>query len=146
MEAWLLELIGKRSAGSHFEQQAWVMGLGKLNSFSVGRDDLIWFMRACPSATWIHRVFVHLSIEKGQIEAPLAFLRNEAGSCSVSDGDFLAAVGVLANWLAARDRKTTLQVAIGFMACCEEAFQLGMVAKSLAHAVVMLLDEHGFDG
>ena len=122
------------------------MGLGKLKSFSLARDDLIWFMGVCPSAAWIHRVFVHLAIEKGHTEAPLAFLRHEAGASSVSEGDFLDALGVLAGWLAARDRTTTLQVGIGFMACCEEAFQRGMMAKSLAHAVSMLLDEHGFDG
>ena len=123
-----------------------MMGLGKLKGFSLARDDLIWFMGACPSAVWLHRVFVHLAIEKEHIEAPLEFLRHEAGSCSVSDGDFLDALGVLASWLAARDRTTTLQVGVGFMACCEEALQLGVMAKSLAHAVTMLLDEHGFDG
>ncbi|MCC5806838.1 MAG: hypothetical protein JJU00_10980 [Opitutales bacterium] len=94
---------------------------------------------------FVRLLTTHPPRDPGQREAIKQFL--EFSDDSVAPlSSWLEALADIHGWVEAQGRRTTLKMAVGYLACCDAAVKTRPDLHDLPATVRQMLEEYGFDG
>ncbi len=94
---------------------------------------------------FVHLLATHPPRGSGQQDAVKQLLQfSDESDASLSK--WLEALADLHAWITAQGRRTTLKMAVGYLACCDAAVKTRPNLHDLPATVRQMLEEYGFDG
>ena len=139
MEALLHELVGLSGPG---QALLWRNALERMVSLGFDVTTIRTLALAVPGPRQLSSVAGLI----GRDTDGAARLLEASENSSVELSSVVRALLVLIDYLEAHGRTTTLSMALGYLACCEEAPGVGEQVGALADRVREHLEDHGFDG
>lgn len=79
-------------------------------------------------------------------EEAVQFLFRNVDESDAPLTDWIEALAELHAWVVAHGRRTTLRMAVGYLACCDAAVKTQASLVDLPSTVRLMLGEYGFDG
>lgn len=139
----------KRETGSPAEKQMWRAVAERLAS-AIDDEDLRNQLLENASHPREIEAFIRLlathpprgSSQRDAVKQFFAFHDDSDASLS----KWMEALAELQAWIEAQGRRTTLKMAVGYLACCDAAVMTRPDLHDLPATVRQMLDEYGFDG
>lgn len=138
----LKSLSRDRAGGVVSLQLAWSAALQKLATTRLG-DELVELIAKCSTAP--RDVDLLSSMIGTERRAPEIFA-GAAAQSAFSLEEIVLALLSLCRHLDRDRRQTSLEMAVGFVSCCEDKGEGGFAGTSLSQIVESMLEAHGFDG
>lgn len=135
-------LARERAGGIVSLQLAWSAALNKLASLSNSDD----FTRAVANGCQAPRDAELMTLLLAASDRSESLIAEALQTSSYGLDDFLSGVMALCRHLDRDRRKTTLEMVVGYVRCCEDGAADYPGAHSLPEVVDAMLDEHGFSG
>ena len=135
-------LARERAGGVVSLQLAWSAALNKLALLS-NTDD---FMRAVANGCKAPRDAELITALLSGAEGSETVIGEALESSSYGLDDFLEGMMAVCRHLDRDRRKTTLEMVVGYVRCCEDGAADYPGAKTLPEVVNAMLNEHGFSG
>ena len=143
MEVFAELLVGQKADGLGPSQRLlWMQSVGRAASVGLEETVLGDVVMACESPRDLSRIAELM----GSVPSCVALFGEAADATEGGTGVLIRALVVLLNHLEPLGRHTRLEVALGYLACCEESRGRDGISVGLPEAVTICLQEYGFDG